>query len=134
MKRIVAWVLSAVLSVAFCSVSCAEEEGTADRVVEKNSLPIYLEAAGTEPLVEAFPVYYIDEVNDLPFVDIESAAAIINYLIHLTNPEKPKLMIESDGEGGTAVISLEGNDSFLWFDFNEQTMTYTDFDTFMKPG
>ena len=39
---------------------------------------MYLETAGTEPLVEAFPVYYADGVNDLPFVEIENAVGIVN--------------------------------------------------------
>ena len=134
MKRTVALLLSIVLSLTFCSVSCAEEDKPAGRTIEKGSLPMYLEAAGTEPLVEAFPVYYADGVNDLPFVEIENAVGIVNFLISQMNPENPKLIAEPDGEGGTAVINLEGNDSFLWFDFNEQTATYTDFDTFMNPG
>lgn len=134
MKRTVALILSIILSLTFCSVSCAEADGTAGRNIEKSSLPMYLELSGTEPLVEAFPVYYADGVNDLPFVEIESAAGIINYLMNGMNPENPKLIAEPDSEGGTVVLSLEGNDSFLWLDFNEQTATYTDFDTFMNPG
>ena len=134
MKRIAALVLSFVLSMVFCSVSCAEEEGPAGRIIEKSSLPVYLEMSGTEPLAEAFPVYYADGVKDLPFVGIESAVGMINDMISVMDPEKPKLIAESDGENGTAVISLEGNDSFLWLDFNDQTATYTDFDTFVNPG
>lgn len=134
MKRTVALTLSIILSLSFCFVSCAEEDGAAGRTIEKSSLPMYLEASGTEPLSEAFPVYYADGVNDLPFVEVENAVGIVNYLISQMNPENPKLIAEYDGEDGTAVISLEENDSFLWLDFSEQTATFTDFDSFMNPG
>ena len=134
MKRIIALVLSVALSLAFCSCTFAEEDMKAGRTIEKSSLPLYQEASGTVPLVEAFPVYYADGVNDLPFADIENVIGIVNYLISQMNPEAPKYTANYDGEGGTAVISLEDNDSFLWLDFNEQTATYTDFDTFMNPG
>ena len=134
MKRIAALVLSIALTLVFSSVSCAQEEETAARTIEKSSLPLYLDTAGTEPLVEAFTVYYADGVNDLPFTEIENAVGMVNQLVNRINPEAPKIIAEFDGEGGTAVISLEGNDSFLWIDFNEQTATYTNFDTFMNPG
>ena len=134
MKRTAALVLSVILSLAFCPVSRAEEAGQAGRIIEKNSLPLYLEMSGTEPLEEAFPVYYADGVKDLPFAEIENAVGIVNVLLSRENPEAPKFIAECDGEGGTAVISVEGNNSFLWFDFNEQTATYTDFDTFVNPG
>ena len=78
MKRTVALLLSIVLSLTLCSVSCAEEDKPAGRTIEKGSLPMYLETAGTEPRVEAFPVYYADGVNDLPFVEIENAVGIVN--------------------------------------------------------
>ena len=134
MKRTVALTLSIILSLSFCFVSCAEEDGAASRTIEKSSLPMYLEASGTEPLADAFPVYYADGVNDLPFVEVENAVGIVNFLISQMNPENPKLIAEYDGEDGTAVISLEENDSFLWLDFSEQTATFTDFDSFMNPG
>lgn len=134
MKRIISLMLSIVLSLVFCSVSCAEEDGTAGRTMEKSSLPLYQESSGTEPLAETFPVYYADGVNDLPFVEIENVIGIVNFLINQMNPEAPKYVAEYDGKNETAVIRLGENDSFLWLDFNEQTATYTDFDTFMNNG
>ena len=134
MKRTAALILSIVLGLAFCPVSRAEGNTEAVRSVEKGSLSLYLEAAGTNPLVDAFPVYYADGVKDLPFVEIENAIGIINYLIGQVNPESPKFTAEYDGEAETAVIHLEGNDSFLWFEFAERRATYTNFDTFVNPG
>ena len=134
MKKTAALVLSVILCLVGCSVSRAEEGGTAGQIIEKSSMPVYLEPCGAEPFVEAFPVYYADGADDLPFVDVEDAAGFVSTLIQETNPAAPTLVAEPDREGGTAVIYLEGNDSFLWFDFNEQTATYTDFDTFMNPG
>ena len=134
MKRTIALAMSVILSLVFCFVSSAEENGTVSCSIEKSSLPLYLETNGTEPLVEAFPVYYADGVNDLPFVEIENALGIVNYLVSLMNAEAPKLIVEFDQESETAVIGLEGNDSFLWLDFNGETATYTDFETFENPG
>ena len=90
MKRTVALTLSIILSLSFCFVSCAEEDGAAGRTIEKSSLPMYLEASGTEPLSEAFPVYYADGVNDLPFVEVENAVGIVNFLISQMKTGEPE--------------------------------------------
>ena len=128
MKKMVSVVL--MICMLFCSVSFAEQDDSAAMEnalvsLEADTLPVYLEINGTEPFNQAFPVFYVNEVEDLPYVDIRDAVNFINSMITMDNPENPQYLIECNEESEMTEIHLDGNESFLWMDFGDQTVTYT---------
>ena len=137
MKKMVSVVL--LICMLFCSVSFAEQDDSAAMEnalvsLEADTLPVYLEVNGTEPFNQAFPVFYVNEVEDLPYVDIRDAVNFINSMITMDNPENPQYLIECNEESEMTEIHLDGNESFLWMDFGDQTVTYTNYNTFGNPG
>ena len=137
MKKMVSVVL--MICMLFCSVCFAEQDDSAAMEnallsLEADTLPVYLEVNGTEPFNQAFPVFYVNEVEDLPYVDIRDAVNFINSMITMDNPENPQYLIECNEESEMTEIHLDGNESFLWMDFGDQTVTYTNYNTSEIPA
>ena len=46
--------------------------------LDMKSFPFYTEGSGAEPFAAAFPLYFADGVDDLPYVGIRSVLTILN--------------------------------------------------------
>ena len=101
---------------------------TTVHAIQAKSCPLYVEFLGTEPVYEEFPIYYVDEVNDLPYVDVADVIDLLNDLTELSSPEDPLYITKYDPD--TVTFSLEGSNSSLMFDFSEKWVIYTSFETF----
>ena len=93
----------------------------------RKTFPVYAAGNGTEPVKDAFPLYFADGVDDLPYVDISDLLALLN---DPDDPEEEQLTCEFDPEAETATIHLGGSDSVLWFDFAGIKAAYSSFDTY----
>ena len=137
MRKLLSLILS--FTLLFCFTAQAEENAeTSDkssgRVIESGSLPIYLEGQGNTPSVEAFPVHYVNGVKDLPYVEIRDAVDFMNVIGGGDDEDGKRFIIDVMPDIGMCEIHMDGNASFLWLDFSEQTVTYTNFDTFITPN
>ena len=92
------------------------------------------------PLVidgEVFPgsgilLYFLDGVEDLPYVDLKEFTDGLNtwFADSVTG-----FMWYEDEESGLGTITYMSNDSMLGFDFTDQSAYYTSFETFgAEPG
>ena len=128
--------LAAVL-LAFCmllSAVCAAAEGGAAEdsavQVEKKTFPIYYDKSGEEPVDPAFPLYFVDGVDDLPYTEIRDIVALANRMKDARGFDGLTYLIECDEEKGIAGILVEGSTSVLAMDFTGKTVTYSSLDTF----
>jgi len=114
----------------------AEDGGTGAERADASSLvmktfPLYIEGNGTEPFADAFPLYFADGVDDLPYVNISSVFTILNATNGYDTFDGAELTAELDPEAETVTIRLGASDSVLWFDFAEQKAAYSQF---QRPG
>lgn len=78
---------------------------------------------------ESFPLYFINGVDDLPYVDLESWMELVIYL----NREwalDPKYDLMFNAEGPDAAYVRE-NEYHMQFDFQNQTILFDDYNAFM---
>ena len=127
----------AAVLLAFCmllSAVCAAAEGGAAEdsavPVEKKTFPIYYDKNGEEPVDPAFPLYFVDGVNDLPYADIRDIVDLANRMKDARGFDGLTYLIECDEEKGIAGILVEGSTSVLAMDFTGKTVTYSSLDTF----
>ena len=98
--------------------------------VEKKTFPIYHDKSGEEPVDPAFPLYFVDGVNDLPYADIRDIVDLANRMKDARGFDGLTYLIECDEEKGIAGILVDGSTSLLAMDFAGQTVTYSSLDTF----
>ena len=98
--------------------------------VEKKTFPIYHDKSGEEPVDPAFPLYFVDGVNDLPYADIRDIVDLANRMKDARGFDGLTYLIECDEEKGAAGILVDGSTSLLAMDFAGQTVTYSSLDTF----
>ena len=98
--------------------------------VEKKTFPLYYEKSGEEPVDSAFPLYFADGVNDLPYADVRDIVDLANRLKDAPGFDGLTWLIECDEEKGAAGILVDGSTSLLVLDFAGQTATYSSLDTF----
>ena len=78
------------------------------------------------------PLYFLDGVEDLPYVDLKEFTDGLNtwFADSVTG-----FMWYEDEESGLGTITYMSNDSMLGFDFTDQSVYYTSFETFgAEPG
>ena len=126
---------------AFCMLLCAAAGITEDSasaasgpVIEKRTFPFHLWTNGTEPVIDAFPLYFVDGVDDLPYVNISDLLDLINLPEEGDDSEGPEMVAEINQKEETVTVHTEGNDSVLWFNFAEHWAAYSNFETFAKSG
>ena len=100
--------------------------------VEKKTFPIYHDKSGEEPVDPAFPLYFVDGVNDLPYADIRDIVDLANRMKDARGFDGLTYLIECDEEKGIAGILVEGSTSVLAMDFTGKTVTYSSLDTFRQ--
>ena len=93
--------------------------------LERKTFPVYITSKGTDPYTDAFPLYFADGVNDLPYVNISDLLAILN---DPEADEDQKITCGVDQEEVT--IHNGGSDSILWFDFAGRKAAYSSYDTY----
>ncbi len=96
--------------------------------IQAKSCPLYVEFSGTEPVYEDFPIYFVDDVNDLPYVDVADVIDFLNDVTEQTSPEDPLYITKYDQDSVT--FSLDGSESSLMLDFSENWVIYSSFESF----
>ena len=108
----------------------AETDGAHSLVMK--SFPFYAGDTGTEPFADAFPLYFANGVEDLPYADISSVLTILNAMVDSDTQQDAELTGDFDPEAETVTIRLGSSDSVLWFDFAGQKAAYSQYETFYR--
>ena len=107
----------------------ADQEDSGEVSFSQKEMTCYL---GDYDNVYEIPVYFVNGVEDLPYVDIETWADIMVTLYQQTGYDDYELYYEADGP--IAQYTRENGYSML-FDFDKQTITFEDYDAFTHvPG
>lgn len=80
----------------------------------------------------SIPLYFLDGVEDLPYVDLKEFTDVLNECASNSGTD---FVWYDDPESGLCSITYMVNGSTLGFDFTDQSVFYSDFDTFgIAPG
>ena len=125
MKKSLAWFLALVLLVGVLPSAFAEGS---THTVEKREYVTYL-ASTEDTLTEPFPLYFLDGVNDLPYVEIDDLGELI-YFMNTEVSEDPNYSLSSSYDGDTVIFERDSGYS-VTFDFAKSTITFQDFNAFL---
>ncbi len=111
--------------------------------LEKRTVPVFFtgrqdyRSVDDRVLIAEFPLYYVDHVKDLPYVDLTDFTDLMNRMNASSAENK-----EDDGKSEKTYAASAVQDAFtctylpqnsaVTVDFREGTLTYTAFDTFGK--
>jgi len=125
MKKILAWFLTLVLLIGVLPSAFAEGS---THTVEKREYVTYL-ASTEDTLADPFPLYFLDGVNDLPYVEIDDLGELI-YFMNTEVSEDPNYSLSSSYDGDTVIFERDSGYS-VTFDFAKSTITFQDFNAFL---
>ena len=110
-----------------CSVPAYGENGEAHSI-EQRSYPFYGGRSAETVLSDDFPLYFVDGVDDLPFVDVYDWAEL---LCAINTEMKGDLGYELTVENNDPVVTLERESGYtLDFDFANGVLIFQDYDAF----
>ena len=130
MKRVICLLISAVMLLSGLSAMAETAEVNAAHTIEKKNVPLVID--GEVFPGSGIPLYFLDGVEDLPYVDLKEFTDGLNtwFADSVTG-----FMWYEDEESGLGTITYMSNDSMLGFDFTDQSAYYTSFETFgAEPG
>ena len=125
MKKILAWFLTLVLLIGVLPSAFAEGS---THTVEKREYVTYL-ASTEDTLTDPFPLYFLDGVIDLPYVEIDDLGELI-YFMNTEVSEDPNYSLSSSYDGDTVIFERDSGYS-VTFDFAKSTITFQDFNAFL---
>ncbi len=125
-RRLLALLLALTLALACAAPAYAENVGNHNIV--KKTFPTYMGSDPEEKLNEDFPLYFVDGVEDLPYMEIGDWAEMLYFIHHDGGDQDYGLSIETKDD--TVILERE-NGYTLTLDFARDTLHYTDYDAFM---
>ena len=125
MKKIFAVLLAILLAAG--SV-CAQSDEPASYEISERAYTFY-DGAIEDVFTEPFPLYFMNGVDDLPYVELESWMELMIFLNRewLSDP-KYDLMFSADGKDAAYVRE---NEYHMQFDFEEKTVLFDDYNAFV---
>ena len=122
-------ILICVLLLTCAAPACAFGESGGSHSIVMSTYPFYIGTTTAEKLDSEYPLYFIDGVDDLPFVELYDWGE----LLYFVNYELGKdlgygLNISYDDD----VVTFERESGYtLDFDFNNKRLVFQDYDAFM---
>lgn len=123
-------VLALLLNCAVAETAAVEAETHA---LEMKTVPFY-EGAPENMSPDGFPLYFADGVDDMPYVELDTWAALLNELIPEIQPELDtgfQLEVISSQEEGTVSLVRE-NGSLMYVDFTGRQISFDDYGAFVQ--
>ena len=102
---------------------------TASHNIVKRTYPTYVGKTAEDRLNQEFPLYFVDGVDDLPFVDLKDWADLLYYVYTEERGDRGYgLSIATEDD----VVTLERENGYtLSFDFDKRKLVYEDYDAFI---
>ena len=131
MKRVVCLLICAALLLSGLSALAeTAETGAAAHTLVKRTVPLIINGEIDENSV--IPLYFLDGVEDLPYVDLKEYTDGLNTW---ASEGGPAFTWHEDRENALCSITYAPNSSELSFDFTDHTVYYSSFETFgAAPG
>ncbi len=129
MKRVFCLLISAVMLLSGLSAMAeTAEETPVTHTIEKKNVPLIINGN----TISEIPLYFLDGVKDLPYVDLKEFTEGINTWFFENGTA---FTWNEDEENGLGTITYMNNGSVLGFDFPDGTVYYSSFETFgASPG
>ena len=124
--------LPALLLVCVLLLSCAAPACAADgerHQIVMRSYPTYIGKTADDVLNQEFPLYFMDGVDDLPFVEIYDWAKML-YFINTELMEDPGYELSIEYKDDKVILERESGYT-LTFDFGRKTLVFEDYDAFV---
>ena len=107
----------------------AQAESAGSHSIVERTYTVYLSKHEEDTLNQEFPLYFIDGVDDLPYVNLEDWAKLLYFInTDLNDDQGYDLSIEYQDN---AVILERENSYTLTFDFANDKLIFVDYDAFM---
>ena len=143
MKKLLALLLCLCLGASCGLAGIAEESSNASAVlpslwedgkihqIERKTFPLYV-GSPAAPYLEDFPVYLVDGMNDLAYLDLRDFADFLNKSMSDTGAaEDGPITVAVDAESDT-VSFVQKAGGLLAFSFKEKKIVWTDYLAFMQ--
>ena len=131
MKKLIALLLCICLALGMVP---AVAEDAAKTEITSKTFPVYFKAL-ENVWREDFPVYFLNGVEDLPFINLDDWKEVLKYAYNegdFTGEKKFDLTLEPS-ENGKAVTLTRENGYFMKVDYEAGTIVYPDFIMFVQP-
>lgn len=105
-------------------------EAADTHTIEKKEFTTYVGSTKDDVLTKPFPLYFVDGVDDLPYVEVNDWAALL-YFMHtdLDEDEGYGLTIDCSQDGKTVTLERE-NGYTMEFDFENDRIVFVDYNAF----
>ena len=113
----------------FACAAPAQADNTGSHSIVQKSFPFYVGKGADEKLNQEFPLYFIDGVDDLPYVELEDWAELL-YAINTEYNEDSGYDLSVEYNGDTVTLKRESGYT-LDFDFANRKLIFEDYDAFM---
>ena len=102
---------------------------TGDHTVEKRTYKTYLGKTADSTLDQEFPLYFVDGVDDLPYVDIGEWVELVTFLITNLNADDDYALEASSDDG---VVTLKRENGYtMTIDYENDKVVFMDYDAFV---
>ena len=131
-KRMLALLTALFLLFGCAAAETAAEPAAAARQIEVKTFPFYL-FTNQNTWPEPFPLYFADGVHDLPYVDLNDFAKLLNWFYPTQIPDLftgYRVTVEVNSEAGQVRYARENSFNCV-FDFNERTIFWDDYMGFL---
>ena len=123
MKKVLAFCLALLLcrqAALAQTVPSMWQDGEQHRI-ERKTFPFYLGGLGTTWEDGEFPLYFVDGAADLPYMELNDFASILNWYFPLKDAslEEYNITVTADPEKNTVTYLRESN-SLIVFDFSSE--------------
>ena len=127
--RLISMLLTLVMVFACVLPAQAAFADTGEHTVEERSYKTYLGKTSNYTLDQEFPLYFVDGVDDLPYVDIAEWTELVTFLVTELNDD-PDYALEASSDGDTVTLKRE-NGYTMEIDYENDKVVFTDYDAFM---
>ena len=124
-RRLLSLLLAMVLLLACAAPAYAETDGK--HQIVSRSYTTYAGTTEEEKLNQEITLYFVDGVDDLPYMELNDWAELMYFVCTDNGDEDYGLSIEHKGD---VVIYERENGYTMEFDFAKDTLHYTDYDAF----
>ncbi len=126
MKRMIAFFLVLVLLMSGAAAEESREEKPVYSI-QKRTFPVFI-VSPEEPVLEAFPLYFVNQVDDVPYVEMTDIANLI--ALCFDDEKDGKFFTAfSDYESGEFTLTRNINRSFVTLQFRDGDIVYSEIET-----
>ena len=122
-------VISTLAVLAGIILTACKAEGNEEKKLSEVSMPLYFFSVDNE---ESIRLYFADESKDIPYLDVDTVAELVQRVNHEVNQDKG-YSLEASTEDSRVTITRENNYP-MQIDCEKDLLSFIDFDAFFVPS